>query len=84
MSQTEMISYWGYEWEEHTLITEDGYIITMHRIPRGKNEVADPVKQAQKTPVFLGHCLLGSSAVWTWGPPEKSFAYLLADQGKEL
>ena len=53
-----MINYWGYPAEAHTVTTEDGYILTMHRIPHGKNEQPDPTKK--KYPVFLGHCLLVS------------------------
>ncbi len=35
--QTEMIEYWGYPVEEHRVTTDDGYILTMHRIPYGKD-----------------------------------------------
>ena len=33
-------------------------------------------------PVLLGHCLVGSSALFSWGPPESSLAYVLADSGE--
>ena len=75
-----MIEYWGYPVEEHTVTTEDGYILTMHRIPSGRSsngtENGDP-----RQPVFLAHCLLCSSAVFSFGPPENSIAYMLADRG---
>ncbi len=29
----ENIEYWGYTAEEHQVTTDDGYIITMYRIP---------------------------------------------------
>ena len=32
-----MIEYWGYPVEEHRVTTDDGYILTMHRIPYGKD-----------------------------------------------
>ena len=79
-----MIEYWGYPVEEHTVVTDDGYILAMHRIPHGQNEQPGDVQPGQKTPVFLGHCLLGSSAVYSFGPPEKSLAYILADAGRKL
>ena len=77
-----MIQYWGYPVEEHTITTEDGYILTMHRIPHGRHEFGSVINQQEKTPVYIGHCLLGSSGVFSWGPPEKSIAFILADEGR--
>lgn len=74
-----MIRYWGYPAEEHVVVTEDGYVLTMHRIPFGRNGTQGQPRQ----PVFLGHSLLTSSAVFSFGPPEKELAYLLADAGEE-
>ncbi len=34
-----------------------------------------------RPPVFLGHCLTCTSAVFAFGPPENSLAYLIADAG---
>ena len=77
-SQTELIEYWGYPVEEHHVTTEDGYILTMHRIP-GSDKA--PARAGPKTPVFMGHCLVATSTVYAFGPPEKSLAYILADEG---
>ncbi|XP_059093434.1 lipase 3-like [Tigriopus californicus] len=84
MTVVEMIEYWGYPVEDHQVTTSDGYILTMHRIPGGRDEVQDPGQQGQKTPVFLGHCLLCTSAVFAFGPPTKSLAYVLADAGFDV
>ena len=68
--------------EEHHVTIDDGYILTMHRIPHGAHEFgSDREEQQDKTPVYIGHCLTCSSGVFSWGPPEKSIAYLLADAG---
>lgn len=39
MSVTEIIQRWGYPAEEMDAITEDNYILTMHRIPYGKDGI---------------------------------------------
>ncbi len=31
--------------------------------------------------MFFGPCLLCTSGIWTFGPPERELAYMLADQG---
>ena len=67
--------------EEHTVVTNDGYILTLHRIPGSPNELDNDIEHERKPPVLLGHCLLGSSAIWSFHP-ENSLAYQLADEGK--
>lgn len=68
----ELIQYWGYPVEVHHVVTEDGYILGMHRIPQ------------KGPPVFLAHGLTSSSAQWVFGPPEKSLGYMLADAGFDV
>ena len=74
--QPELVKSFGYPIEEHQVTTEDGYILALHRIH---------VKQAccNKTSrvVLLGHPLMSSSAVFTFGPANQSLAYILADEG---
>ncbi len=45
-----MIKYWGYPFEEHFTTTEDGYILGIHRIPHGRDEVRSG---ASKQPVLV-------------------------------
>ena len=49
-----MIRKEGYPAEAHVVVTEDGYLLTMHRIPGDRKSPA----------VFLQHGVLGSSADW--------------------
>ena len=76
--QPGLITYWGYPVETHEVVTEDGYILGMHRIPHGR----EGKKDLPGVPVFLAHGLTSSSAQWVFGPPEKSLGYLLADAGE--
>lgn len=50
-----MESY-GYPLEEHEVRTEDGYILTVHRIPYGRYDVLD--KEASRPAVLLMHGIL--------------------------
>ncbi|VDM77088.1 unnamed protein product [Strongylus vulgaris] len=38
-TKPEIIQYWGYPVEVHKVLTMDGYILTLHRIPYGRIEV---------------------------------------------
>jgi lysosomal acid lipase/cholesteryl ester hydrolase len=46
------------------VVTDDGYILTLHRIPSSKGV-------AEKPPVLLQHGLLCSSADWVVTGPEE-------------
>lgn len=63
--------------EAHTVVTNDGYILKMFRIP-GSNE-NPPAKG--KPIVFLMHGLLNSSKDWLVLGRNKSLPYILADAG---
>lgn len=56
-----LIKEHGYPVETHTVQTEDGYILTMYRIPYGKNQDAG---SKRGPPVFCLHGLGENSVVW--------------------
>uniref|UniRef100_A0A914UT30 Lipase n=1 Tax=Plectus sambesii TaxID=2011161 RepID=A0A914UT30_9BILA len=73
-----IVQHWGYPVEEHDVTTADGYILTVHRIPYGKN---GPSKGANRPVVFLMHGLEGSSASWVLNLPNESAGFMFADAG---
>nr|ALL42058.1 lipase 3-like precursor protein [Antheraea pernyi] len=81
MTTPQLLVMNGYPAEAHTVMTQDGYILTIHRIPYSKN--ATSKTPARKT-VLLHHGLLGSSADWVLAGPKKALAYILSDSGYDV
>nr|CAD7204041.1 unnamed protein product [Timema douglasi] len=79
LTAPELIAKKGYPAETHTVTTEDGYILTLHRIPYGKSGPSN-----NRPAVFVQHGLLCSSAAWVLMEPEKSLAFILADAGYDV
>ncbi|KAG5327404.1 LIP1 Lipase, partial [Acromyrmex heyeri] len=69
----QMIRKAGYPMETHIVQTEDGYLLTLHRIPR-KNGA----------PVLLQHALLTSSADFLILGKDKGLAFILANHGYDV
>ncbi|CAH0552823.1 unnamed protein product [Brassicogethes aeneus] len=74
----DLIKSHSYPAERHFAVTDDGYIITIHRISRGKH--------LNKTgpPVLLGHGTGSSSADFLNAGPERGLGYILADSGFDV
>lgn len=62
-----MIRRAGYPAESHVIQTEDGYLLTLHRIPGNNNS----------TPVLLQHGLLCSSADWVIAGKNRGLGILI-------
>ncbi|CAH0401476.1 unnamed protein product [Chilo suppressalis] len=67
-----LINKYGYMVERHTAVTEDGYVLTLFRIP-GNGSV-----------VFLMHGLLGSADDYVIAGPKSGLAYHLAREGYDV
>lgn len=78
----QMIAEAGYPVETHTVVTPDGYILRIHRIPHGKS--SNKSRTGSLPLVFLQHGLLSSSADWVVTGPEHAMAYFLADSGYDV
>ncbi|KAL1509627.1 hypothetical protein ABEB36_004336 [Hypothenemus hampei] len=77
---TSFVESHGYTLEAHQVQTEDGYILTIHRIPGSPK--SPPLKN--KPVVFLMHGLLFSSIDWVILGPKKAVGFMLADAGYDV
>ncbi|KAJ0989553.1 hypothetical protein J5N97_007909 [Dioscorea zingiberensis] len=76
-----MVEIYGYPCEEHTVITEDGYILSIQRIPNG-HSIASPRPNA--IPVLLEHGLFMDGITWILNTPGESLGFILADNGFDV
>ena len=60
--QSQLITSKGFPCEEHDVVTEDGYILGLQRIPHGRE--ADGNRGSDKPVVLIQHGLLCSSTNW--------------------
>merc|ERR1712168_816138 len=82
MTVPQLIRYWNYPVEEHQVRTDDGYLLTVHRIPHGRNDTTGAGKV--RPVVFLQHGLHCSSSNWLINLPHQSFGFILADNGFDV
>ncbi|CRK93814.1 CLUMA_CG007341, isoform A [Clunio marinus] len=74
----DLIKTAGYKAEAHLVVTEDGYVLKVHRIlPKVKGNNI-------KHPVFLMHGLLAASADYIITGPQTALAFLLSDAGYDV
>ncbi|XP_053666775.1 lipase 3-like [Anopheles marshallii] len=78
LETSELIHKYGYPIERHEVITADGYVLALTRIP-SKDKPTN-----HSLPTLLVHGLFASSADFLIIGPKNSLAYLLADQGHDV
>jgi lysosomal acid lipase/cholesteryl ester hydrolase len=79
----------GYPCEEHYVVTRDGFVLNLQRIPDGrkkdywtKNTL--PHSSNSKPVVFLQHGILADATNWVLDYPSLSLGYILADSGFDV
>lgn len=73
VNTTTLIKSKGYPAEAHEVTTQDGYILTVHRIPNPNKPV-----------VFLQHGLLDGSHTFVMNFPNQSLGFYLYDAGYDV
>ncbi|CAN8017394.1 unnamed protein product, partial [Ixodes persulcatus] len=80
---SELISSKGYPVEDHNVITKDGYVLAIQRIPRGRSQNANKLPSS-KTPVLFHHGFLGAASDYVINFPHQSLGFILADAGYDV
>ncbi|KAF6216012.1 hypothetical protein GE061_000349 [Apolygus lucorum] len=79
-SMAKLVLPQGYPLEEYEIQTEDGYILTVFRIPFGRNGSSS----SERPPILLQHGIFATSASWVLSEPHKGLGFVLADEGYDV
>lgn len=84
MTAPQMARHEGYTVEEHSTTTKDGFILGLHRIPRGHPSSGEAAQRGPRPAVLIVHGLMQNSEVWLTNGREGSLALILADAGFDV
>ncbi|KAJ3656556.1 hypothetical protein Zmor_015626 [Zophobas morio] len=75
----EIIQEYGYLVEVHNVVTEDGYVLTLHRIPHGRDNLS-----RERKPILLLPGILQSAWDFVHRGPSYSIAFILSEKGYDV
>lgn len=82
----ELCGLLGYVHEEHVVLTKDGYLLGLHRLPSKRGEKkTSPGTSTGKPVVYLHHGLLMNSEIWMClTDVERALPCVLVEQGYDV
>jgi len=82
----ELCHIYGYSYEEHVVLTKDGYLLGLHRLPSRKGEKKKrPGTSTGKPVIYLHHGLLMNSEVWVClTDPDRCLPFVLVENGYDV
>ncbi|XP_039409835.1 lysosomal acid lipase/cholesteryl ester hydrolase-like [Corvus cornix cornix] len=97
MDVGEIVRYHGYPYEEHEVVTDDGYYLTLQRIPHGRDnperfsishgaeaQASSMFCLPPKAVVLLQHGLVLEGSNWVTNLPNTSLGFILADASYDV
>ncbi|XP_063163536.1 lipase member M-like [Candoia aspera] len=81
MNVSEILQHHGYPCEEHEILTNDGYFLTINRILYGRKTSE---KTASRPSVLVMPGVLTNCGIWVANEPNSSLGFILADAGFDV
>ncbi|NXS72022.1 LIPN Lipase, partial [Pandion haliaetus] len=78
---SQKIHFHGYPSEEYDVLTEDGYFLSLNRIPHGKGDAGH---SGSRSPVLIMHGFSLDGGDWVDNLPNSSLGFILADAGYDV
>lgn len=84
LSFKEICDNYGFKFEQHVTATEDGYILTLFRIPGMQRESQRHSSKVIKSPLYFQHGIADSADAFVMNTAEKSPALIAAQLGYDV